>query len=344
MKLRVGYELVYDCQQPTPMMLMLNTHFSRVEHIISPDILKTDPSVPVRQYRDGFGNLCSRIVAPQGRITLSTEAVLEVPGEEEAMPLGDWQDAVEDLPDETLVFLLGSRYCETDLLSNTAWQMFGHLQGGLERVQAICDWVHNHIVFSYGNARPTRTAWEAYNERSGVCRDYAHLAVTLCRALNIPARYCMGYISDVNLPPTDAPMDFCAWFEAYIGGRWETFDPRNNAPRTGRVLMARGRDAADIAISNNFGSTTLVKFQVVCEPLEEGASANSLWSEVAYASPNGDVWQVVRDPSAGRTTVRHLPNAPSGGNAQEFGLEEFLAKAGSGPEYAAVRRCVQKAD
>jgi transglutaminase-like putative cysteine protease len=197
------------------------------------------------------------------------------------MPVGDWRNAVENLPDDTLVFLLGSRYCETDLLSDIAWQMFGYLLGDLQRVQAICNWVHNHIIFSYGNARPTRTAWEAYNERSGVCRDYAHLAITLCRALNIPARYCTGYISDANLPPTTAPMDFCAWFEAYIGGRWETFDPRNNGPRTGRVLMARGRDATDTAISNNFGPTLLVSFRVVCEPLEgDGIAGLELRSEV----------------------------------------------------------------
>jgi transglutaminase-like putative cysteine protease len=345
MKLRVGYELVYDCRQPTPMMLMLSTHHSRVEDVISHDILTTEPPVPIRQYRDSFGNLCSRIVAPQGRITLSTEALLDVPGEHEAAPVGGWQDAVEDLPDETLVFLLGSRYCENDLLSDAAWQMFGHIEGGLPRVQAICDWVHNHLVFSYGNARPTRTAWEAYQERSGVCRDYAHLAVTLCRALNIPARYCTGYISDVNLPPTDAPMDFCAWFEAYIGDRWETFDPRNNAPRTGRVLMARGRDAADIAISTNFGATTLVSFKVICEPVAPADHAvDRLQSEVAYASSNGDVWQVRRDPTAGRTAVRHLPNASSGGNPQDIDLEDFLATAGSGPEYAAVRHWAEKAE
>ena len=341
MKLRVGYELAYDCLQPTPMLLMLNVHSSRIDDIIVPDTIRTDPWIPVRQYRDCFGNLCSRIVAPAGRITLSTEALMEVPAEHEAPAAGDWQDEVENLPHDTLVFLLASRYCETDLLSNLAWQMFGHLPGGLSRVRAICDWVHEHLAFSYGNARPTRTAWEASQERSGVCRDYAHLAVTLCRALNIPARYCTGYISDVNLPPTDAPMDFCAWFEAYIGGRWETFDPRNNAPRTGRVLIARGRDAADIAISTNFGSVTLAGFKVICEPAE--ASLAAPWSEVAYASENGDVWQVVRDPSAGRTAVRHLPNPPSGGNPREFDLEEFLARAGSGPEYAAVRRCAEKA-
>lgn len=266
MKLRVGYELVYECLKATPMMLMLNTHHSRAADVLVPDLLQTDPPVPVRQYRDGFGNLCSRLVAPPGRITLSALGVMDVPEQMEAHPEADFERPVEELPDDTLVFLLGSRYCETDLLSNLAWQMFGHLRPGRARVQAICDFVHHHIGFSYGNARPTRTAWEAYQERSGVCRDYAHLAVTLCRAMNIPARYCSGYISDVGLPPPYAPMDFCAWFEAYLGDSWQTFDPRNNAPRTGRVLMARGRDAADTAISTNFGSMQLVKFAVVCEP------------------------------------------------------------------------------
>ncbi|HEV2677355.1 MAG TPA: transglutaminase family protein [Aliidongia sp.] len=344
MKLRVGYELVYDCPCATPMILMLNTHFSRVDAVLSPDVLKTEPPVPVAQYRDGFGNLCSRILAPPGRISLSTEALLDVPDQPETMPSAGWQHPVEELPDDTLVFLLGSRYCETDLMSHLAWQMFGHLQGGRERVQAICDFVHHHIAFSYASARPTRTAWEAYQERSGVCRDYAHLALTLCRALNIPARYCTGYISDAGLPPTDAPMDFCAWFEAYLGGMWQTFDPRNNAPRTGRVLMARGRDAADIAISTNFGATTLVKFLVVCEPAVQGeAPAMALSIDEAYSSSNGDRWQVVRDPSAGRTLVRHIPNASSGGIAREFSVQEFLSVNGSGPEYAAVRHLIETA-
>jgi transglutaminase-like putative cysteine protease len=343
MKLRVGYELVYDCPRPTPMMLMLNTHYSRAEHVLKADVLRTDPPVPVAQYRDGFGNLCSRIVAPAGRISLWTDALLDVPDQPETMPAADWQHPVEELPDDTLVFLLGSRYCETDLLSEIAWDKFGHLQGGRDRVQAVCDFVHGHIAFDYANARPTRTAWEAYQDRTGVCRDFAHLALTLCRGLNIPARYCTGYISDVGLPPTDAPMDFCAWFEAYIGGTWQTFDPRNNAPRTGRVLMARGRDAADIPISNNFGATSLVKFEVICEPAGEAVDqAQPTWVEDAYISSNGDRWQVVRDPSAGRTVVRHVPNASSGGVAQDFDADAFLSVDGPGPEYAAVRRLVGK--
>jgi transglutaminase-like putative cysteine protease len=266
MRLKVGYHLVYDCPQPTPMMLMLNTHFSRVDDVLVPDVLMTDPPVPIRQYRDGFGNLCARIVAPQGRISLSTAALLEVSDQPEIWPTDGYQHPVEELPDESLVFLLGSRYCETDLLADIAWQVSGHVPPGRGRIQAICDFVHRHIRFSYELARPTRTALQAYQEQRGVCRDFAHLAVALCRAMNIPARYCAGYISDVNLPPPYAQMDFAAWFEAYIGGSWQTFDPRNNAPRTGRVLMARGRDAADVAISTGFGPTTLVQFDVICAP------------------------------------------------------------------------------
>jgi transglutaminase-like putative cysteine protease len=267
MKLSVGYELVYECVQPTPILLMLNTHYSHAKEVLNPDLLMVDPPVPIRQYRDGFGNLCSRLVAPVGKIAFSTRAVLEVSSEPEQRPPFFEQHPVEDLPDDTLVFLLGSRYCETDLLSEFAWQTFGTLPLGRGRVEAICNYVHEHIVFGYDFARPTKTAWQAWQERKGVCRDFAHLAVALCRAMNIPARYCTGYISDVGLPPPYAPMDFAAWFEAYIGGCWQTFDPRNNAPRTGRVLMARGRDAADVALSNAFGPTQLLKFAVVCEPV-----------------------------------------------------------------------------
>ncbi|MFM0396517.1 transglutaminase-like domain-containing protein [Paraburkholderia phytofirmans] len=265
MKLRVGYELVYECVQPTPMMLMLNTHYSHAKEVLNPDLLVVDPPVPISQYRDSFGNLCSRLVAPPGKISFSTSAVLEVSSEPEMRPPYTEQHPVEMLPDDTLVFLLGSRYCETDLLSEFAWQTFGKLPLGRGRVEAICDYVHNHIVFGYDFARSTKTAWQAWQERKGVCRDFAHLAVALCRAMNIPARYCTGYISDVGLPPPYAAMDFAAWFEAYVGGCWQTFDPRNNAPRTGRVLMARGRDAADVALSNAFGPTQLLKFAVVCE-------------------------------------------------------------------------------
>jgi transglutaminase-like putative cysteine protease len=264
MRLHVGYGLVYECTQPTPMMLMLNTHFSRVQDVIVPDLLVLDPPVAITQYRDGFGNLCSRLVAPIGRIAMSTTAVLEISDQPETQEPFGYQHPVETLPDECLVFLLGSRYCETDLLSEAAWQRFGNTPLGRDRVQAVCDFVHRHITFGYEFARPTKTAWEVYQDGKGVCRDFAHLAVALCRALNIPARYCTGYISDVGLPPPHSPMDFAAWFEAYVGGTWQTFDPRNNAPRTGRVLMARGRDAADVALTNAFGPATLTGFSVHC--------------------------------------------------------------------------------
>ena len=269
MKLRVGYELVYECEQATPMLLMLNTHYSRVQDVLSADVLKVDPPVPIAQYRDGFGNLCSRIVAPAGRIALSTTAVLEISAEPETIEPNGYQHSVEELPSETLVYLLGSRYCETDLLSDLAWRLFGKTPLGRQRVQAICDYVHRHIVFGYHHARPTKTAWQAWNERTGVCRDFAHLGVALCRAMNIPARYCTGYISDIGVPPPYSAMDFAAWFEAYLGGTWQTFDPRNNVQRTGRVLMAHGRDAADVALSNTFGPTKLISFNVHCAPEAE---------------------------------------------------------------------------
>ncbi|MGF7136868.1 transglutaminase-like putative cysteine protease [Paraburkholderia sp. EB58] len=273
MKLRVGYDLVYECEQATPMMLMLNTHYSRVQDVLTADVLKVDPPVPITQYRDVFGNLCSRIVAPAGRISLSTTAVLEISAEPETIAPNSYQHPVEELPNETLMFLLGSRYCETDLLSDLAWRLFGKTPLGRPRVQAICDFVHRHIVFGYGHARPTKTAWQAWNERTGVCRDFAHLAVALCRAMNIPARYCTGYISDIGVPPPYSAMDFAAWFEAYLGGTWQTFDPRNNVARTGRVLMALGRDAADVALSNTFGPSKLIGFNVHCAPEAESTVA-----------------------------------------------------------------------
>lgn len=265
MRLRVGYELVYECAQSTPMLLMLNTHSSRAADMIAPDHLITHPWVLLRQYHDSFGNLCTRLTTPPGVLTLSARGVFDVSPNQELCGANNYQNAIEELPDECMIFLLGSRYCETDLLSEAAWQLFGHTPLGRARVQAICDFVHNHIRFDYNCARPTKTAWQTWQDGVGVCRDYAHLAVALCRAMNIPARYCTGYISDVGLPPPYAPMDFCARFEAYLGNKWETFDPRNNAPRTGRILMARGRDAADVAISNTFGPVALTRFMVVCE-------------------------------------------------------------------------------
>jgi transglutaminase-like putative cysteine protease len=262
MQIRVGYELIYDLPQPTPMILTLNVHHSRASDLVRPDYMLTTPSVPLASYRDGFGNWCNRLVAPRGRFLVTSDAVVNDTGVAEAAASWAAQHPVPQLPEETLVFLLGSRYCETDRLSETAWGLFGGAPLGWARVQAICDFVHQHITFGYQHASPTKTAWEVFNDRKGVCRDFAHLAVALCRCMNIPARYCTGYLGDIGLPPPYAPMDFAGWFEAYLGGAWHTFDPRNNQPRAGRVLIARGRDAADVAISTTFGPNKLESFRV----------------------------------------------------------------------------------
>jgi transglutaminase-like putative cysteine protease len=201
-------------------------------------------------------------VAPAGRIRLSGDGVVRDSGLPDTVVASAEQHAVDDLPAETLVFLLGSRYCETDRLSPVAWEMFARTAPGWPRVQAICDFVHHHITFGYEHARATMTAWDVFHERAGVCRDYAHLAIALCRAMNIPARYCTGYLGDIGMPPPYGTMDFAGWFEAFLGGRWHTFDARNNMPRIGRVLIAQGRDAADVAITTTFGANTLVKFTV----------------------------------------------------------------------------------
>jgi transglutaminase-like putative cysteine protease len=262
MKIRLGYELIYQCPQPTPMILNLNIHYTRSADLIRADNLLTEPWVPLVLYRDGFGNWCTRLVAPGGRTRITADAVINDRGLPDPLAPDAQQHTVDSLPEETLVYLLASRYCDSENLSAVAWKLFGNTSGGWTRVQAICDFVHQHITFGYQFARPTKTASEAFHERQGVCRDFTHLAITLCRCLNIPARYCTGYISDIGLPPTVEPQDFAAWFEAYIGGAWYTFDARNNAPRIGRVLMARGRDAADVAISMTFGPNVLEGFRV----------------------------------------------------------------------------------
>lgn len=276
MKIQVGYEIDYQFPQSTPLILLVNVHHSRTSDLVIPDYLVTDPQVPTSSYHDSFGNWCTRLVAPPGVMRLTGNGVVRDSGEPETIDRTARQIAVQDLPSDTLVFLLGSRYCETELLSQIAWNLFAQYTPGWERVQAICDFAHDHISFGYGNARPTKTAWEAYNERAGVCRDFAHLAITFCRAMNIPARYCTGYLSDVGVPPPYSPMDFAAWFEVYLSGRWHTFDPRNNTPRIGRVLMARGRDAADVAIVTSFGLSYLQSFKVWTDELREGMTAGPL--------------------------------------------------------------------
>ena len=265
MRIRVGFDLVYDCPQPTPMLVMLRIHPSRDADVTTPDLLRTDPAIPIETYVDSFGNRCGRVLAPAGKIRFSTDAIVLDSGLTEPVVPDAAEIPVPALPEDSLVFLLGSRYCQTDLMSETAWKLFGTGPTGWAKVQAICDFVHNHVRFGYDHARPTKSAWDVYEERTGVCRDFAHLAITLFRCMNIPARYCTGYLGDIGLPPDPAPMDFSAWFEAYLGGRCYTVDARHNKPRIGRVLMARGRDAADVALSNSFGMTTLAGFKVWSE-------------------------------------------------------------------------------
>jgi transglutaminase-like putative cysteine protease len=267
MQIRVGYDLTYQCPQPTPMIVTLHIHYSRASDIIKPDHLLLSPSIPITAYRDSFGNWCSRIVAPAGKLRLHSDAVLADTGEPDAASPWLEQRPVQSLPEETLLFLLGSRYCETDLLADTAWNLFGATPTGWKRVQAICDFVHRHIQFGYGLSSPTKSAFQAFQDRKGVCRDFAHLAVALCRCMNIPARYCTGYLGDMGVPPPYAPMDFAAWFEAYLGDGWHTFDPRNNVPRIGRILIARGRDAGDVALTTSFGPSTLESFKVWTEEI-----------------------------------------------------------------------------
>jgi transglutaminase-like putative cysteine protease len=269
MLIQVGYELVFYCPQSTPMILMVNVHYSRALDILTPDLLTTDPETPFTAYRDGFGNWWTRLVAPAGRIRLKCNGVVRDSALPDPVVPSAQQHLLQDLPEDALVFLLGSRYCETDLLSNVAWSRFGQLTPGWARVQAICDFVHNHITFDYQQARPTRTAWEAFNEGVGVCRDFAHLAIAFCRCMNIPARYCTGYLGDMGTPPPYGVMDFAAWIEVYLGGAWYTFDPRNNIPRIGRVLIARGRDATDVAIATTFGPNTLETFTVWTDEIVE---------------------------------------------------------------------------
>jgi len=250
------------------MIVMLNVHHSRFADLERPDHLVTDPAVPLASYRDSYGNWCARLVAPAGRFVLGTDAVIRDAGTPDPITPEAVQHAVQELPTETLLFLLPSRYCETDSLADEAWRLFGHTSPGWPRVQAVCDFVHRHVRFGYPHSRPTRTALETYREGVGVCRDFAHLAVTFCRCLNIPARYCTGYVSDIGQPPPYEPMDFAAWMEVWLGGAWHVFDPRNNAPRIGRVLIATGRDAADVPLTHTFGPNILQGFRVWTDPID----------------------------------------------------------------------------
>jgi transglutaminase-like putative cysteine protease len=269
MKIRAGYEISYDCPHSTPMILQLSVHPSRVADLLTPDRLHLDPVLSVNTYHDSFGNFCHVIRAPAGRLTMTTDFVIQDNGEPDAIAPQAKQHELEDLPVDVLAYLLGSRYCETDRLMNMAWSLFGNTPKGWSLVQAICDFVHSHISFGYAHASPTKTAFDAHAEKLGVCRDFAHLAITLCRCMNVPARYCTGYLGDIGVPIDLAPMDFSAWFEVYLGDRWYTFDARHNHPRIGRILMARGRDATDVALVTSFGPCIMSGFKVITDEVAE---------------------------------------------------------------------------
>lgn len=261
MLIRFGYDITVTCTQPVPMVTMLSSETARASDIRAPETLITTPEVPSTTYIDLFGNVCRRFVAPAGDLQLWSDSTIEDDGKLDDVDPSAAEVPVSELPDECLVYLTGSRYCETDELSQIAWDLFGQSPRGWARVQAISDFAHNRLAFNYGTASSTRTAMDAYQQKIGVCRDYAHLAIALCRCMNIPARYVNGYLGDIGVP-IGSPDDFCAWMEVFIGGRWVTFDPRNNARRIGRVVVARGRDAADVPLLTSYGAHKLKSFRV----------------------------------------------------------------------------------
>lgn len=276
MLIRAGYDIKLTVTAPTAVSALLSVHPSCSERLRTPQIVTATPATDLRHHTDMFGNIATRLMLPPGTTTLSTDFIIEDSGEVDVQPSGNTDTAVSDLPDEVMIYLLGSRYCETDRLAETAWRMFGHIEPGYPRVQAIVDFTHRHIKFGYEYARATMTGWDVYKEQHGVCRDFAHLAITLCRCMNIPARYCTGFLGDIGVPLNEAPMDFSAWFEVYLGDRWYVFDARHRVPRIGRILMARGRDATDTALTTSFGFTNLTRFEVHTYELpEEPARASA---------------------------------------------------------------------
>ena len=273
MLIKTGYDITFETDAATPMALLLSVHPSRQGDLRSPETITFDPPIPQRQTIDAFGNVCTRIVAPPGRLTISADLLVADSGLPDEIAPEARQIPVEALPDDVMVYLMASRYCDTDKLTAIAWELFGQTPEGWARVQAIVDYVHRRIRFDYQLADSTRSAFDGYHQQVGVCRDFAHLAIAFCRCMNIPARYCTGYLGDIGVPPVPDPMDFSAWFEVYLGGRWYTFDARHNTPRIGRIVMARGRDATDCAISTSFGAARLIQFEVHTDEVADDAPA-----------------------------------------------------------------------
>jgi transglutaminase-like putative cysteine protease len=283
MLIRIGYDIQFELPTAAAMVALLHVHPSRDKDLIEPDTLQIEPQVDATEYIDGFGNRCTRFVAPAGPLRLHNSALIRDSGLLDEINIYAREVPVGDVPTEFLCYLLSSRYCEVDRFSNIAYELFGHVSPGWSRVQAICSWVHSKVTFSYPHARPTKSALDVYTERIGVCRDFQHLAITFCRAMNIPARYATGYLGDIAWPVT-GPMDFSAWFEVYLENRWWTFDARNNTSRIGRVLMAVGRDASDVAITTSFGQADLRHFSVITDEVTEAALDARVLTEDALES------------------------------------------------------------
>jgi transglutaminase-like putative cysteine protease len=273
MLIRYGYDITILCPQVTPVVTLLSAHPDHLGDLVRNEEHRLLPQGAIHEYRDGFGNICRRFNAPKGELRMIGEGLIRDSGALEIIRPDARQVAVADLPDETLLYLLPSRYCETDKFGSLVWDLFGKTPPGWARVDAICDFVHHHIAFDYAAARSTRTALEAYQERRGVCRDFAHLAIAFCRCLNIPARYVNGHLGDIGMPYTEAPMDYAAWIEVYLDGAWHMFDPRNNERRIGRIVVARGRDATDVPMITSFGPHVLKSFLVICEEVDASGKA-----------------------------------------------------------------------
>lgn len=296
MFIRVGYEIAIDCADHVPMLLALQLHPSIERRVLGSDRIGSQPTADIEYYADMFGNRCARFQARPGRTTLWSDCMVEDDGTADPY---DWyarQHEIVELPAEALNFLTASRYCESDELVETTWELFGTTPPGWARVQAISNWVHNHILFGYRFGRPTKTAVDTLREGTGVCRDFAHLFIALCRAMNIPARYASGYLSDIGAV-AEGPGDFCAWAEVFLDGRWHTFDPRHNTPRIGRILMVRGRDAADVAMMTAFGAYRLERFKVWTEPVSETLSETERLQALETRPPTA---ALVLEQSSGR--------------------------------------------
>jgi transglutaminase-like putative cysteine protease len=274
MLIRIGFDIQFDLPAETAVIAMLKVHPTREWDLIESDEINIQPRIKAATYEDSFGNRCTRFVAPAGPLRLTSSTLIRDSGQPDEENLSARETPVGDLPHSVLQYLLSSRYCEVDRFITIANDLFGGVPSGWGRVKAIADWVHNSVAFDYQKARPTKTALDLFTERTGVCRDFQHLAITMCRALNIPARYATGYLGDIGIP-SRGPGDFSAWFEAFLEGRWWTFDARHNHPEVGRVLMALGRDASDVAITTSFGEANLRRFEVVTQ--EEAPAAEEMY-------------------------------------------------------------------